>query len=423
MAGGLCRALQFKRSSHTCRSEDLHLRITQRLQNRRTVDSPMSSRRGATLLAVSVLLAIVVAPASNASRARPLIRWLQMTDAVHGYALGGQGTEADRLLETSDGGHRWVDVTPGGGTIHPSGPITIAGHAIRLFSTRLRPGVFAVERSDDGGRTWRRSLPFGSRRELGIGQPLAIDARHLYVALDEGAAAGSSGQALYVSDDGGHSWRFVSRTSVSGRGSPPALPFGCDKSGFGFSTPAHGWAGGYCAGGPAFFYRTEDGGRTWRRQALAAPALCACQTSAPRFFTPRLGALYVQGFAANGGGSPFLRFYWTGDGGSHWRVSDPHAGRASMAISLPAARTAWVATTRPGRIRGPFNRLFRTSDAGRRWQTLTLPFDTSDDQFDVVNATLAYAFDAVNGSSTIRMTRDGGRSWQSIQTASLGTSR
>ncbi|HEY8316680.1 MAG TPA: hypothetical protein VIG35_07435 [Gaiellaceae bacterium] len=374
----------------------------------------MSSHRGATVLAVAALLSIVVAPVSTASNARPLIRWLQMTDAVHGYALGGQDPEAYRLLRTSDGGRSWRDITPGGGTIHPSAPLTIVGRRTRLFSTTLRPGIFAVERSDDGGRTWRESLPFGDRRELGIGQPFAIDARHLYVALDEGAAAGSSGQALYVSGDGGHAWRFVSRTSVSGRGSPPALPFGCDKNGYGFSTPTRGWAGGYCAGGPAFLYRTVDGGRTWRRQHLAAPALCACETSAPRFFTASTGALYVQGFPANGGDTSFLRFYWTSDDGAHWRASDPHAGRASMAISLPDAGTAWVATTRPGTLRGPYNRLVRTSDAGRHWQTLTLPFDTANDRFDVVNATVAYAFDAVNRSSSIRVTHNGGRSWQTI---------
>ncbi len=374
----------------------------------------MSSHRGATVLAVSALFAIVVAPVSNASTARPLIRWLQMTDAVHGYALAGQNTDAYHLLRTSDGGRRWTDITPGRGTIHPSGPLTILGNATRLFSVQLRHGVFAVVRSDDGGRSWHESLPFGDRRELGIGQPFAIDPRHLYVALDEGAAAGSSGQALYVSDDGGHSWRFVSRTSVSGRGSPPALPFGCDKNGYGFSTPTRGWAGGYCAGGPAFLYRTDDGGRTWRRQHLVAPALCACETAAPRFFTPSTGALYVQGFSANGGGTPFLRFYWTSDGGNDWRASDPHAGRASMAISLPDAQTAWVATTRPGHLRGPYNRLVRTSDAGRHWQTLTLPFDTANDRFDVVNPTVAYVFDAVNGSSSIRVTHNGGRSWQTI---------
>ena len=349
-----------------------------------------------------------------------LLRWLQMIDDVHGYALGGQNPDAYRLLHTNDGGRRWTDITPGAGAIHPDGPISILGRTIMLFSTKLRKGVFAIERSDDGAHTWRRSLPFSDRRGQGIGQPFAVDARHLYVALDEGAAAGSQGQALYTSSDGGHSWHFVSRTDVS-RVRPRALPFGCDKSGFGFSTPSRGWAGGYCPGGYPFFYRTEDGGHSWRRQSLSGVAQCACEVSAPRFFTPRVGVLYVMGFTMNGGGMPFLRVYWTRDGGTHWRASDPHAGRATGAVSFAGSRTAWVAANPPGGIRGPFNRLFRTSDAGRRWQTLKLPFDAEGYQLDAVSATVAYALRAVDGSSSIRLTRDGGRSWQTIRAVRSGS--
>jgi photosystem II stability/assembly factor-like uncharacterized protein len=376
------------------------------------------------LLAAAALFMVVGAPApARAAPASPrpvILRWLQMIDGVHGYALSGQDPDAYRLLRTNDGGRRWTDITPGAGTTHPSGPISIVGRTTMMFSTKLRNGVFAVERSDDGAHTWHRSLPFSDRRGQGIGQPFAVDARHLYVALDEGAAAGSQGQALYTSSDGGHSWLFASRTDVS-RARPRTLPFGCDKSGFGFSTRSRGWAGGYCAGGYPFFYRTDDGGHSWRRQSLSGVAQCACEVSAPRFFTPRIGVLYVMGFTMNGGGKPFLRVYWTRDGGTHWRVSDPRAGRATGPVSFADSRIAWVAANPPGGIRGPFNHLFRTSDAGRRWQTLKLPFDAEGYQLDAVSATVAYALRAVDGSSSIRLTRDGGRSWQTIRTVGSGS--
>lgn len=382
------------------------------------------SRRGSVVVATVLLAALATsaagATAPRAAAPRVVLRWLQMVDDLHGYALSGQNPDAYRLLSTSDGGRRWTDVTPGGGTIHPSGPVGIVGEVTRLFSTKLRRGVFAVERSDDGGRSWRRSLPFSDGHGLGIGQPLAVDARHLYVAVDEGAAAGSAGEALYVSADGGHSWRFVSRTSVGGL-RPRALPFGCDKNGFGFSTPARGWAGGYCAGGQLFFYRTDDGGRSWRRQSLTGSAQCACETSAPRFLTPRVGVLSVAGFTTNGGGAPFVRVFWTSDGGTHWRGSDPQAGRVAGPVSFAGARTAWLVTTSPGAIRGPFNRLFRTSDAGRRWQTLTLPFDADGYQLDALSPTVAYAFRTVNGNSSILRTHDGGRTWQAIRTVRATT--
>jgi photosystem II stability/assembly factor-like uncharacterized protein len=122
-----------------------------------------------------------------------------------------------------------------------------------------------------------------------------------------------------------------------------------------------------------------------------------------------------MGFTMNGGGKPFLRVYWTRDGGTHWRVSDPHAGRATGPVSFADSRIAWVAANPPGGIRGPFNRLFRTSDAGRTWQMVKLPFDAEGYQLDALSATVAFALRAVDGSSSIRLTRDGGRSWQTIR--------
>jgi photosystem II stability/assembly factor-like uncharacterized protein len=85
-------------------------------------------------------------------------------------------------------------------------------------------------------------------------------------------------------------------------------------------------------------------------------------------------------------------------------------------VSLADARTAWVAATPPGRIRGPFDRLSRTTDAGHHWQTSKLPFDAEGYQLDAVSATIAYAFRTVDGSSSILRTEDGGRSWQTIRT-------
>ena len=375
--------------------------------------------RAAVVVGIGALV-VIAGPAVRTAHARAArapvrvtLRWLEMLDPVHGYALSGQNPDAYRLLQTSDGGRRWSDVTPGGGTIHPSGPITILGRTTRLFSTKLRHGVFTVERSDDAGRSWHRSVPFRDGRGQGVGQPFAVDPRHLYVALDEGAAAGSQGQALYTSNDGGHSWRFVSRTDVSGA-HPQALPFGCDKSGFGFSTPARGWAGGYCAGGGPFFYRTNDGGHTWSRRPLPGLSPCECGTSAPRFFTPRVGVLSVIGFTMSANSKPLVRVYWTSDAGTHWRGTGLRAGRAAGPVSFAAADIAWVAATPPGRIRGPFKRLFRTSDAGRHWQTHELPFDAGGYQLEPVNATVAYALRAVGGSSSILVTTDGGRSWRTI---------
>ena len=341
---------------------------------------------------------------------RIAFRWLQMLDTSRGYALSGEDPRRYRLLETSDGGLRWSDVTLGGGTIHPSGPLSILGQT-RLFATTLRPGVFAVERSDDGGRTWRRSLPFRDARGEGAGQPFALDSSHLFVAVDEGAAAGSQGEALFTSADGGRRWRLASRT-IWNDPPPGSLPSGCDKSGFGFATPSRGWAGGYCAGGPPFFYRTDDGGVTWRRQPLPAPDGCACETSAPAFFSPTVGALSVSGFPSNGGG-PFVRILWTSDGGAHWRASDPPVGRSGD-VSFADARDVWVTGQRRDSLRARFDLLALTRDAGRHWQTVTLPFDAGAYRLDALGGSTAYGFETAASSNVLVVTRDGGRTWRTV---------
>jgi hypothetical protein len=50
-----------------------------------------------------------------------------------------------------------------------------------------------------------------------------------------------------------------------------------------------------------------------------------------------------------------------------------------------------------------------------------LPFDAEGYQLDAVSATVAFALRAVDGSSSIRLTQDGGRSWQTIRAMRSGS--
>ena len=363
------------------------------------------------------LIALAVGAASAGAASRPVsITSLAMVDATHGYALGGAYGNY-RLLRPSDGGRDWTDVTPTGA--RPSAAPALAGATTLLLPAQLRSHVFQVLRSDDAGRTWTRSRPFRAAHGLGIGTPAIADTAHAFVAIDEGAAAGSQGEALYASSDGGRTWRFASGTTFA-RVVPGRLPFGCDKTGFGFATAQRGWAGGNCAGGRAFLYRTDNAGRTWRSVRLPGLPECECNVSPPQFFTPSSGALTVFGWAQNSSSRPLGRVYWTSDGGVHWRGTAARWGRASQATSVAAPGAAWVVTAPPGRIQGPFDRVFVSADGGRSWQTRRLPFDAANYRLDAVSASAAFAYSLPGGPGAVFRTLDGGRTWHRLATALSG---
>jgi hypothetical protein len=163
-------------------------------------------------------------------------------------------------------------ITVGGKTIHPSAPPDIQGRTI-LFSRSVGHHEFVVERSEDGGRTWTESVPFA-----GAGTPRMIDAKHLYLGVGEGAAAGSEGGALTSGRTGaidivsrkvvwlfgriaGNSPRFprVFRTVDAGRRwTSIHLPVAIGDDNLDAVTSTMGFVAS-----KAVIWRTTNGGRNW----------------------------------------------------------------------------------------------------------------------------------------------------------------
>lgn len=135
---------------------------------------------------------------------------------------------------------------------------------------------------------------------IGASAPDMVTGRLGWVTAGLGAARGSSGTVVFRTAHGRVRWRLAELTSGPGGQVPGAIPFGCDKGNAAvFSDARTGWAAGSCAGGgrPALWV-SRDGGRSWRRQPLPLPSGrgmlvgCQCFLTALVFTSPEDGALW-----------------------------------------------------------------------------------------------------------------------------------
>ena len=150
--------------------------------------------------------------------------------AVVGHLWGYSGTRG--LYKTTDGGQSWEKLTNGlpedGKTgcteivMHPDNPdILYAGFYHRLrtpyhyTSGGEAGGVF---KSEDGGKSWRKlskGLPTGPTGMIDLS--ICRKAPNVIVGAieaDENLPAGVPGSGVYRSDDGGESWTFLHKHAV-----------------------------------------------------------------------------------------------------------------------------------------------------------------------------------------------------------------
>jgi photosystem II stability/assembly factor-like uncharacterized protein len=159
---------------------------------------------------------------------------------------------------------------------------------------------------------------------------------------------------VFVTGDA-HSWRDIA---------PPHLLLEVEEAVF--STPRVGWfAANDCSAGRAFFYRTGNGGRSWRRTA-APPTNCAAGSRLDVSFADTRDG-WILLVAENGNR---VGLYRTRDGGKAWRRVDEDAPLKG-AIAFATPRIGWLARSDfplPGE-------LYWTGDAGRSWhrRRLRLP--------------------------------------------------
>lgn len=368
--------------------------------------------------------------------------WSLTRTADGGFAgLGerGDGDQAVSVVVTSRDGMDWHVVRIDGRA--GSGPTY--GYRMVMSGTRSSAVAIAVPdvvstaywsqggwRSSDGGRTWTAL----SLRRANSGLTMLSDGRTVYATAPGPRRCVG---AVYRSVDAGASWQVLPSSCA------PYPLYSVE-----FLDSDHGYAGG---GEPAkfngsqFVETTNDGGATWQTRWRAGPETGPADDSEivrVEMLDQRVGWALSGGCTPGANGPCGGNVYRTVDGARSWQRTQVHA--VSLAVvdaqhvvaGVVNART--IAVTSDGgqswQLQGPAAEvqtqsfggtdgallwntslgMFRSSDAGRSWTTLTAPnADAAQSDSWLAAPPSAVLGAAMFGSGAVNVSTDNGSSWKS----------
>ncbi|ASS67936.1 MULTISPECIES: hypothetical protein [unclassified Paenibacillus] len=295
------------------------------------------------------------AGAGNAA-SRGRLTGMQWLDGDHGYAWERTG---DKFYRTDNGGEDWQDAAPPAASAFPGG--LDAGKAVYFFDAMhgwicMAPdqGPTLVFRTDDGGRTWKESrLPV--RTEPTGMQFVTPSQGWLMTSAD--AAMGSTEKTLYVTADGGLSWKPSAGSSYAGE-AKGMLPEREAVTGMHFTDASNGWLA-FGSHDPApVLYRTKDGGKAWSKVRIEPASDVRYGAGGPEFPGGQAQFGFALVYLNEGADRRRLDAYVTNDGGNHWSFQPWNLERAA---AFADARHGW------GWRNGG---LVATADGGSSWREI-----------------------------------------------------
>jgi len=254
-----------------------------------------------------------------------------------GWAMNGLG-----LWVTRDGGRTWITATPphvrtAGDAVARIGDIQFVDRDHGWLAAADVAGGFPlprnapsrrhmeIDRTTDGGRTWRASVPPGCLEACGGTHLAFVDATHGFASAAQGFFATGDGTrthaqrlVLYTSADGGASW--TAHVAPAGLGwSTSQFTWGVPASGLFSAASPRTWV----VNGGRVLFATTDAGASWRsvrpldlppRATIREAQLISADDGWAIFRLPK----------GNGGSGALVR---TTDGGLNWTALAPPVPR------------------------------------------------------------------------------------------------
>ncbi len=359
----------------------------------------------------------------------PIITEIQMTSETSGWAFASRG-EYVLVLNTSDGGISWRDVTPPieSWSAHIEQNefyVPRIGEGFFLDKDRAWISTLLVEKggpqdaftakvmlsTNDSGATWRMiKLPPGGKG-VGYGRFVEfINPMHGWFVVYGHPGAGAGYTGLYRTRDGGESWEIALDTLGTPSGSYRArdLAFGDPTTGvmtfkqFGWYTPLRiSW--------------TQDSGMTWETQYLPKPedpstsdptiSYFECGSAFPHAFSKLAVALLVECRMVKDTGSNTNKFiysnfiYSTQDGGINWESFPAPSGH----LYLLNPSSGWMLG----------EEIHLTEDGGKTWTKINEV--VWQGQFNFIDAHHGWAVAKNDDEIALVKTENGGRSWYIVE--------
>jgi photosystem II stability/assembly factor-like uncharacterized protein len=273
--------------------------------------------------------------------------------------------------------------------------------------------------SENAGRSW---VSLWERQDILNVGALAIDPTRpdvLYCGTGEANLSADSyaGVGLYRSEDGGKSWHLLAPAGSGGLprrigtiAVDPRDPRHLLLGGVGFLEV--GRDGGRDVGG---LFVSRDGGVSWRRESFVSTGNYWCHAVA---FHPTQAGLLFATITEQGARSGIYRSV---DGGAHWSqltsgLPDPaRMGRTSLALcpSAPNVVYALAADEQSERADLPLG-VFRSDDAGQTWREIGGAHFRNEAQMSYGNSIVVDPGNAnlvLCGGVDLHRSTDGGKTW------------